>query len=135
MDFMPDRQPVVRATGGIGTLTTRVITSSGQHLFVNADAGRGELRAEVLDDRGAVIQPFSRENCVAVTADGTRQRITWKNGASLAALANRPVRLRFSLTYGRLYAFWISVDTAGRSGGYPAAGGPEFSGPIDRGTS
>ena len=64
MDFMPDRQPVVRATGGTGTLTTRVITANGQHLFVNADASRGELRAEILDDRGAVIAAvLARELC------------------------------------------------------------------------
>jgi hypothetical protein len=30
-----------------------------------------------------------------------------------------------------LFAFWISAKPTGESGGYPAAGGPQFSGPID----
>jgi hypothetical protein len=135
MDFMPDRTPVVRKPAGTGTLTTRVIRFSGEHLFVNADVSRGQLRAEVLDESGAVIVPFSSEACVPITANGTKQRITWSNVPSLAALKNRKVRLRFSMTYGQLYSFWVSAGTAGHSGGYPAGGGPEFTGPIDRGTA
>ena len=135
MDFMPDRSPVVRKPGDAGTLTTRVITFTGEHLFVNADASRGQLRVEVLDESGAVIAPFSSGECVPVTGNGTKQRITWSQAPSLAAVRNRKVRLRFSMTYGRLFAFWVSADSAGHSGGYPAAGGPEFAGPIDRGAS
>jgi hypothetical protein len=134
MDFMPDVERVRRA-GNTGELTTRLITFNGAHLFVNADARRGELRAEILDAAGNVIAPFSKDNSIAISTDGTRQRMLWKDGATLAMLKNRPVRLKFSLSYGRLYAFWISSDTAGRSGGYPAAGGPEFSGPVDRANS
>jgi hypothetical protein len=112
-----------------------VITFSGEHLFVNADVSRGQLRAEVLDESGAVLAPFSSDACVPITANGTKQRIAWSNASSLAVLKNRKVRLRFSMTYGRLYSFWVSAGTAGHSGGYPAAGGPEFAGPIDRGAS
>ena len=49
----------------------------------------------------------------------------------IPALAGRIVRFRFNATRGRLYAFWVSVKATGESGGYPAAGGPSFSGPID----
>jgi hypothetical protein len=42
----------------------------------------------------------------------------------LASLAGKPVRFRFHLTNGRLYAFWVSRDESGRSDGYLAAGGP-----------
>ena len=59
------------------------------------------MRVEVLDESGAVIAPFSRDACVPVTANGTRQRITWNNVPSLAAVKNRKVRLRFSMTYGQ----------------------------------
>jgi len=41
------------------------------------------------------------------------------------------VRLRFHLRSGRLYAFWVSPDASGASGGYVAAGGPGFTGPTD----
>ena len=135
MDFMPDRAPVVRKPADAGTLTTRVITFTGEHLFVNADVGRGQLRVEVLDESGTVIAPFSRDACVPITANGTKQRITWSNVPSLAAVRNRRVRLRFLMTYGQIFSFWVSAGTTGHSGGYPAAGGPEFAGPIDRGAS
>ena len=132
MDFMPDRAPVMRAAE-TGTLTTRVITFAGEHLFVNADVSRGQLRAEILDESGQVIAPYSRDACVPVTANGTRQRITWQHAPSLAVVRNRKVRLRLTMTYGQIFSFWVSADTAGHSGGYVAAGGPEFAGPIDRG--
>ncbi|HTH26482.1 MAG TPA: hypothetical protein VL919_15290, partial [Vicinamibacterales bacterium] len=133
--FMPDRVSVVRKPADSGTLTTRVITFTGEHLFVNADVSRGQLRAEVLDESGAVIAPFSRDACVPLTANGTKQRMTWSNVPSLAAVRNRKVRLRFSMTYGQIFSFWVSAGATGHSGGYPAAGGPEFAGPIDRGAS
>src|SRR5262245_14883646 len=44
-----------------GTLTTRPIQFRGRHLFVNVAAEAGELRAEVLDEKGQVVQPFTRE--------------------------------------------------------------------------
>ncbi len=135
MDFTPDRARVMRTPNDAGTLTTRVITFTGGHLFVNADVRNGQLRAEVLDESGNVIAPFTRDACVPIAADGTKQPITWRNVPSLAAVKNRRVRLRFSMTYGQIFSFWVSAGTAGHSGGYPAAGGPGFAGPIDRGAS
>ena len=56
--------------------------------------------------------------------------VTWK-AAGLGALAGKPVRFRFHLRNGRLYAFWVSPDASGASHGYVAAGGPGFAGPVD----
>lgn len=115
----------------IGTLTTRTITFKGRHLFVNLDAPKGELQAEVLDEKGNVIAPFTAENCVPAVGDSTRQRITWKDAGDLAKLSGRKVRLRFHIKHGQLYAFWVTPDASGASHGYVAAGGPEFDGPTD----
>ncbi len=114
-----------------GTLTTRPVTFSGSHLFVNVDAGAGQLLVEVLDTNGNVITPFTRLNCNPVTANKTLQEVTWNGGSGLAAVAGQPVQFRFSLTNGRLYAFWVAADTNGASTGYIAAGGPGFTGPTD----
>ena len=114
-----------------GTLTTRPIRFRGRHLFVNVDNPKGELRAEVLDDQGRVIKPFTRENCVPVAADRTLQAVRWRDVADLAAVRDRPVKLRFTITSGKLYAFWVSPETSGASQGYVAAGGPGFKGAID----
>jgi hypothetical protein len=113
-----------------GTLTTRPVRFTGSRLFVNVHSSRGELRAEMLDDAGRPIAPFTLENCRSVRADGTLEPVTWTEG-DLASLRGRPVRIRFTLRDGSLYAFWVSRDESGRSDGYVAGGGPGFSGPTD----
>jgi len=114
-----------------GTLTTRPVRFEGKHLFVNVAAPEGELRVEILDEKGKAVAPFTREQCVPVAADSVLQAVTWKGAKGLSALAGRPVRFRFHLRSGRLYAFWVSPDASGASGGYVAAGGPGFTGPRD----
>jgi hypothetical protein len=129
MDWLP-AQASVRRAGAEGRLLTRPLTFSGSHLFVNADVTGGELRVEVLDAQGVTIEPFSRQRCEPITGDGTRQPVRWRE-ASLATVAGREVRLRFTLTGGRLFSFWVSTSATGESGGYTAAGGPAFAGPRD----
>jgi hypothetical protein len=108
-----------------------VIRFQGKHLFVNADVADGELRAEVLNELGEVVSPFSRDNCRPIRQDATHMQVRWEQGNDLSALAGEPVRLRFHLRNGSLYAFWVSPERNGASGGYIAAGGPGFTGPID----
>jgi hypothetical protein len=114
-----------------GTLMTRPVRFTGSRLFVNAVAKGGELRAEILDEAGQPLEPFTLKNSHTMRADSTLEEITWNGGGDLAALRDRPVRLRFALRNGSLYSFWISRDTSGRSDGYVAGGGPGFSGPTD----
>ncbi len=114
-----------------GSVTTRPVIFSGSRLFVNAAMTGGELRAEVLDEAGAVIPPFSSANCLAVAADKTLQPITWRGGGDLSALRGRPVRFRFHLRNGSLFAFWVSRDGSGASRGHVAAGGPGYKSRVD----
>jgi hypothetical protein len=114
-----------------GVLTTRPVRFSGRHLFVNVNSAAGQLRVEILDKESRPISPFTLANSFAVRTDNTLQRVTWRNGADLASLAGQPVRFRFHLRYGELYAFWVSPNTSGASRGYVAAGGPGFTGPVD----
>jgi hypothetical protein len=114
-----------------GTLTTRVLRFRGQRLFVNVAARDGELRAEILDRGGRIVEPFSRANCLPIKVDRTLQMVEWQGNNELSSLSGKPVRFRFSLTNGRLYAFWVSTHLSGASHGYVAAGGPGFKGPTD----
>src|SRR5262249_48104396 len=61
MDRLPSPARVERINDGIpaGTLTTRPVTFSGEHLFVNANVQGAELRVEVLDREGRVIPPYA----------------------------------------------------------------------------
>ena len=113
-----------------GTLTTRPIRFKGKYLFVNANSSKGELRAEILDPDGKPIEPFTKENCLPVQKDQVAQMVRWKKG-NLGQLSGKPVRFRFHLTNGSIYAFWVSLDMSGASQGYVAAGGPCFSGARD----
>lgn len=114
-----------------GSLTTRLVRFQGRRVFVNADVDGGSLQAEVLDADGRVIAPFTRDNCTPLGVDSTLAPVRWKGVDDLASLAGRPVRLRFFLARGSLYAFWVSPDAAGASHGYVAGGGPGFTGPAD----
>ncbi len=119
------------AGASVGTLTTRPVVFSGSHLFVNVDCPKGELKAEVVGEDGTVIAPFSLENCTPVHSDSTLAAITWKDAPDLSELAGKPVRFRFTLRRGSLYAFWVSRDATGRSDGYVAGGGPGYTGSTD----
>jgi hypothetical protein len=114
-----------------GVLITRPVLFSGNHLFVNCSVPRGELRAEVLDERGRPIAPFTAGSCIPVRVDKTLQRVAWTSGENLSRFRDRPVQFRFTMTAGSLYSFWVSPDESGSSRGYVAAGGPGFTGPID----
>lgn len=115
-----------------GTLTTRPLTFTGRRLFVNVDCPAGTLRVEALDRDGKVIAGFSREKCIPLWVDSTLQEVRWEGIEDLAGLAGRDgVRLRFYLRRGSLYAFWVSRDASGASGGYVGAGGPGYTSPRD----
>jgi len=59
--------------------------------------------------------------------DGALQAVRWNGMEDLSSFVNQPVRFRFHVKYGKLYAFWISPESSGASYGYVAAGGPGFS--------
>jgi hypothetical protein len=117
--------------GSESALTTRVVRFGGKHLFVNVASQGGELRTEILDKEGRIVEPFSRANCLPIKVDRTLQIVRWQGNDDLSALAGKPLKFRFSLTNGRLYAFWVSPNASGASHGYVAAGGPSFNGPTD----
>ncbi len=114
-----------------GILLTRPVRFAGRHLFVNLAAPQGRLRVAVLDENGVEIDGFGLADCVPLDGDGTRLAVRWRGNADLGALAGRPVRFRFELFDGALYAFWVSRWNGGQSGGYVAAGGPGYAKGID----
>ena len=114
-----------------GSLTTRKLRFAGGHLFVNASARAGEVRAEILDANGKTVAPFTRENSVPLAVDSTRQEMRWRGAAHLAAVAGKNVRIRFHLRSAELFSFWVSPHPEGYSWGYVAAGGPGLIGPVD----
>ncbi len=109
-----------------GELTTRAVAFRGKHLFVNARCPHGELRVAVLDRGGHPFPGLDACNCKPFRADGTCARVEWTSGRDLSLLRGQPVRFRFHLRTGELFAFWVTDDPAGASYGYMGAGGPGF---------
>jgi len=114
-----------------GELTTRLVRFKGKHLFVNVAPQNGELRAEVADQNGAAIPGFGFSDCLPLRQDSTRVEMQWRDQKDLSSLAGRPVQIRFTLTQGSLYSFWVSHSDGGESNGMMAAGGPDLVGPRD----
>lgn len=121
----------MEASAQEGTLTTRPVRFKGSRLFVNVDAPEGTFSAEILDEAGVPVPPFSHANCHFLPADTTKQEVTWEGAKDFSALSGKPLRFRFHLTNGAFYSFWVSQDEGGASNGFVAAGGPGYAGPVD----
>lgn len=116
----------MRAGDKGGTLLTRPVTFSDAHCFVNVDNPQGELRVELCEENGTPLPGYSKDECLPISQDATKARVRWRQRSTIEEHAGRPVRFRFHLRNGDLYAFWTSARETGESGGYVAGGGPEF---------
>jgi len=105
-----------------GTLTTKpLMIGSGGELRINASV-RGDLRAEVLEvaevdapsmepswrfRMGGALEGFGTQDCRGLTGDCMNEPLTWRGGG-LGRWRERPVILRFHLTDGEFYSFWMA---------------------------
>ena len=88
-----------------GTVTTKPVVFLGDTLLVNADARGGKLLVEAVDLDGKPIPGFAAADCRPITTDSVRHVVTWNEKPDCHLLQARPIRLRFSLTNARLFAF------------------------------
>ena len=64
--------------------------------------GGGELRAELLDGAGAVIEGYSREDCRVIAGHEAAVTMDWNGGEPMPDTA---MRIRFCLKRAFLYGF------------------------------
>ncbi|HEU5317177.1 MAG TPA: hypothetical protein VFX49_13795 [Chloroflexota bacterium] len=88
-----------------GIVVTTPAQLEGETLSLNVKGDYGEVRVELLDERGDPLSGYSEEECVPVHEDGVAVPVRWRDRTSLAALADRPVKLRFTLKNTRLYSY------------------------------
>ena len=105
-----------------GFLLTEKLSFEGEYLFVNADV-KGCLKVELIDADGIPIPGFTKEESLAMKENSVKYRIQWKKQKVLSALDKEKVRIKFYLTDGDIYSFWISYWDTGESNGYTAGGG------------
>ena len=90
-----------------GFVETRAIRFEGSRLFVNADASNGEIRVDIVNERGReVLAGWEPEKCVPIRGDHLRTEVQWQ-GRELRSLAGKTVRFRFHLRDAHLYSFWL----------------------------
>jgi hypothetical protein len=104
-------------------LTTEKIKFDGKYFLVNVETS-GNLRVEIIDSNNKVIPGFTKEDCLPFSGNNTKQIMTWKRNNNLSSLIGKQVKIKFYLTKGDLYSFWISTRKTGESNGYTAGGGP-----------
>ena len=120
----------MRAMYDGGQVQTRKLKFTGNKLFINANMSGSLLTAAVLDQEGHAIAGLTHEDCVGFEGNSTCTQVRWKN-ADLSGKGDQQVQLQFKYSRGDLFAFWITNDSQGRSGGYIAAGGPKYTGLTD----
>ena len=93
------------ALGGhhFGEATTKAQPLEGKQLLVNVvTRPKGELRAELLDGGGTIMQGYSRDDCHPVKGDHHVTTIQWKSGTTAPPGTSR---IRFYLKRAYLYGF------------------------------
>ena len=110
---------------GQGILETEKLKFDGKFFFINAEAEN--IQVEILDEAGQVIPGFAKDECMLLgKLNSTKQMVTWKSEQDLSALTGKVVKIKFYVTNGDLYAFWLSPWETGESRGYTGGGGPDL---------
>ena len=96
----------VRAPLNGGQLVTKPITFEGSKLVLNfSTSAAGSIRVEIQDAEGKPLPGFTLDDSSEVFGDAIQRVVSWKGGADVAALAGKPIRLRFTLSDADLYSF------------------------------
>lgn len=89
---------------GGGVLCTKLLHWPGGALVINADAGKGELRVRVSDEKRKPLAGFGYDDGETIKSDSTKHEVRWK-GKSMDELKDRNVRLEFFMRDADLFTF------------------------------
>ena len=88
-----------------GTVETVSLRPVGDRLVVNADASKGRVAVEVLDQAGNILPGYSAQDCILLQSDAIRHTFNWKDRNRLPV--EQPIRLRFHLRNAKLYSYCV----------------------------
>jgi hypothetical protein len=89
---------------GGGVICTKLLHWPGGSLVVNADAGKGELKVRVSDEKRKVLPGFDYDDGEIFKGDSTAHEVLWK-GKSMVELKDRIVRVEFFMRDADIYTF------------------------------
>ena len=84
-----------------GHVVTAPFTVPADRLFLNADAGRGQVRVELLDASEEIVA-----SSLPIESDERRVEVQWQDGHP-SAHAGTAARLRFRMRQAQLYSYWF----------------------------
>jgi hypothetical protein len=88
----------------IGQVTLKPLDLAGvKDITINADASKGAVRVEMLNEKGYRVRGFSKDDATPLKGDGLRQKVAWK-GKKLSDLPAGNYQLRVHLDNATLYA-------------------------------
>ena len=88
-----------------GTVITKPIQVSGDHLTLNADVRKGgSVRVELLDESGDAIEGFALQDCIPLRRNGVAQEVRWQGDHHWRNLAGQKAALRIALVAADLFA-------------------------------
>ncbi|MSU23271.1 MAG: hypothetical protein EXS32_05535 [Opitutus sp.] len=88
----------------IGQVTLKPIDLTGaRDILLNADAAKGKIRVELLDEDGYRLRGFTKDDAVPIAADGLELRAAWK-AKSLRDLPAGRYLVRVHLENAELFA-------------------------------
>ena len=88
-----------------GTMTTKPFVFVGDTIELNANAAGGSIRVEALDEKGKIIEGFSKDDYQAITSDSVRHILKWKGSEDCQLIQGRPIKLKFYMERAKLYSF------------------------------
>lgn len=88
-----------------GTFTTKTITTTGDKLYINADARYGSIKVEILSADGNSIPGFSKDDCEHITGDNIRHEVKWNGTSDIKGLKSKTITLKFYMQRCKLYSF------------------------------
>jgi len=110
-----DRWACIEPVSRSGSLLTKRMYWAGRELRINADASRGEVRAELRDHRGKPVPGFALADSDPFTGDSLGHRLSWKGKRLLPKemigtaysqpTVGRLLSITFHLDRVRLYSF------------------------------
>ena len=71
---------------------------------INADAGSGHVKVEILDANDQAVEGFTKEEARPITEDQLRARASWAEKSDVSALRGRRVKLRLFVRNAHLYS-------------------------------
>jgi len=92
-----------------GEIVTPLLKFAGSRLELNVDPGAGgSVQVELLDENDIPIKNYTQKDATPLYDNSVQLPVTWGTNTDVAALAGKPIKIRFLMRDCKLYAFQFS---------------------------